>query len=315
MTDIQQEKWLATYTELTAESILGKLGVGLEVSSLIAQFQAKKDFFYISLVQLPALSAFNGLLNTQCRDIQTYSQQRLIDYIILSEDAKKPLEEGEELRKQIESRRLELIGLGKRVTELERQHEDIMQQTYHFLSEHTLQWNILAEEITELLWELVKNCRPAAPQRFKNRLENLIKTQAADIEIPKETLKTFKLKPPVSWMIKAFIQVLIEIDTEVGTINQEKEKERTAAKEAEEAYRKMDELQKHLAAERTPYFEQLNQEGQDWAELRKNLLNIRSSINELLEQVRKDAFEPTEDVQENNEALNSNLMPPTMSGG
>lgn len=208
--EISSQPLINTYARLTAESILAYANVHLNEEQLSAQL-AEHHSFYAGLVRVPSLIAFNSIINSQCRDIQTYSQERLIEYILSGADQKMTSEEDTALKDNIEAKRIALIKLGEMLTGIEKNHYQLMLDTYVLQEKQAAQWSEEAEQHVDRLWQEVIHCKPDVSEDWRERLLVLVKTQAAGVHIPDDILKAFKIEGEPSSTEKALLQLLIEI--------------------------------------------------------------------------------------------------------
>lgn len=293
----QQQHWLDTYSGLAAEAVFGYANVHLSREALATQLAAK-DSFYASLMQIPVRVIQNGLLNTQCRDFQSYSQERLIEYILSGVENKMTSDPDVALKNKIEETRMLLIQLGSDLTELETGHYQFMLAVYVQQEKQALQWSDEIAQHMERLWKEIEQCQSDISPEWKERLLEYMKTQAAAVVIPDKELKALKMKTMPSAMEKAVIQLFIDVGARVCPNVLE------AAKGVEEEIR---ELQQALIQERELLVETV--ESLKVAFLAKNqeLSGMREIINNLLLQVDQNinAFKPSEDTLNNNLNMNN----------
>lgn len=203
------KEWLATYAELTAESVLAYSDVVIAPEDIGPQLAAH-DSFYAGLVKLPALITFNSLFNGQCRDVQTYCQERLIEYILSGVDQTMVSESSVLLKNQIEDSRLKLISMGELLSDLEARHYQLMLKAYSLQEQQVAKWDEATKEHAERLWETIELCQPDVSPDLKERLLELVRTQAAGITIPQEVLTLLNMATQPSATEKAVLQVFIE---------------------------------------------------------------------------------------------------------
>lgn len=207
--DIGQLPRIGTYEILTAESILAYVNVNLSQQDLKAQLEMPESF-YAGLVKMPALNTANSLINGQCRELQTYAQERLIEYILSGKEQEMTSEADVALKDKIEAERLELIKLGEDLTELERKHYQLMLDTYILQEKMAQEWFAQAEIQVDFLWKALEEAKIDIPVEKKERLLYLVKTQAASITIPDAVLKKLNMVEQPSPIEKAALQLLIE---------------------------------------------------------------------------------------------------------
>ncbi len=292
-----EQPWLDTYATLTAESILAYANVHLSRQDLARQLAAR-DSFYASLVRIPARVALNSLLNTQCRDMQTYSQERLIEYILSGAESKMTTEADNALKDKIEAERLNLIQMGADLTELEKSHYQFMLDVYVLQEKQVSQWNTEVEQHSERLWKDIEQCKSDISPEWKVRLLEYMQTQAAKVTLSLQDLKNLKIKEEPVSIEKAAIQLFTDIGGNICPNVLETSKNIEA---------EMAELQQGLIQEREPFQVQVDQIKHSLLEKNQQLGNLRQVINDLLLQVDQNAnaFKPSEDTLNNNLNMNN----------
>lgn len=200
-----------TYRRLTAESILAYVDLHFSPDALDTQLAAQGSF-YAKLVQIPARITMNSMLDEQCRNTQAYAQERLIEYILSGQEDK--MVEGSDLslKNELEAKRQQLIALGNQMTILERDHYQLMIDTYMFLEEQVKHWSENIETEVDKIWTLIQQCKPDISSDYKVRLSQLVKTQAAGVIIPDTVLKSLNIKQDTALTAteRAVLQLLLE---------------------------------------------------------------------------------------------------------
>lgn len=292
-----QQFQLDTYSNLTAEAIFAYANVHLTREALTMQLAAK-DSFYTSLVRIPVRVVLNGILSTQCRTLQSYAQERLIEYILSGVESKMLSDPEVELKNKIEESRTLLIQLGSDLTDLEAGHYQLMLTVFVMQEKQAQQWS---DEIThhrERLWKEIEQCKPDISPEWKEPLLEYLKTQAAAVIIPDKELKALKIKTDPSAAEKAVIQLFIDIGARVCP---------NVLDEAKNIEAEIRELQEALIAERDPAVVGVDQLMQVFFEKNKQFAEMRNIINDLLLKVDENvnAFKPSEDTINDNLNMNS----------
>lgn len=307
-----QVPWVATYATLTAEAILAYANVHLSRDQLEIQLTAH-DTFYAGLVRLPALITFNSLINSQCRDIQTYSQERLIEYILSGMDQKMTSPTEMALKETIEETRLKLISLGEALTTVEKAHYELMLNMYSLQEKQAFEWTKTAETQVNSLWTAVERCQPTILPYWKIRFADLVKTQAAGVIIPEKFLQKLKIKEPVP-LLKALLQLFIEEsgDSSGGKSGSELPKRKPCAQLFEAvivANDVMQTLQKELENARESILLNIYETENAMKEMRTKLIDMREEIINVLSLVSTDelAFQPSADTLASNQEMDVTL--------
>jgi hypothetical protein len=292
-----QQPFLDTYSALTAESVFSYANVHFSRDDLVMQLAAR-DSFYTSLIQVPVHVVLNSLLNTQCRDLQTYSQERLIEYILSGAENKMVSEADIELKNKIEAERLRLIQLGSDLTALETAHYQFMLAVYVLQEKQASQWSEEAIKQMEILWDEIEQCKPDISAESKGRLLHFLKTQAATIVLSDKELKSLKIKETPSSVEKAAIKLFSDISAQVCP---------NVLETAKEVEADMRQFQQQLAQQRELLVTTVGQVKDAYLEKIGEFADIRERVNALLLEVDEnvDAFKPSEDTLNNNLNMNN----------
>ncbi len=214
MTELITQSSLGTYGALTAESILAYANVHLSKDDLEMQLNAH-DSFYSELVKIPTEVVRNSLLNTQCRDLQSYSQERLIEYILSGVENKMTSEADIKLKEKIEAERLSLIQLGSELTELETAHYQFMLSVYVLQEHQSAQWSEAMEQHAETLWKEIEQCKADMPLEYQQHLLHYLNTQSAALTFTEKELKSQKVKYEPCAVEKAVLKLFIDVGTRI----------------------------------------------------------------------------------------------------
>ena len=136
----------STYSIVTAERLLMKLGIPLNQHIVSKQIQ-EPHAYYHALLYVPAKRLNISVDIERCRDIQAYGQQKLIHYLFSGEAAKEETEGGQSLRNAIESDRQQLVEMGKDFQEWEDNTVAQTEQAYNELRERAQAWHRTIEEV------------------------------------------------------------------------------------------------------------------------------------------------------------------------
>lgn len=306
------KEWLTTYVSLTAEAILAHADVKLP-PDLLGHQLALRDSFYAGLVKLPARITFNCLIEGQCRDIQKYSQERLIEYIVSGVEQKMKSAPELELKDKLEKSRLKLIDLGAELNQLQKTHEELLSETHELQKKQASLWEEEIDVQINKIWDTLQKCKPNISIDTMPRLEMLMKTQAAGVVISEKLSKKLKLQSEHPFL-KAILQLFAE---NLGTNDNESEMERlfkqvpceTVIEVANRLNEEMYEQQKTLETERNPLFAQVEEGENALIRVRQNLIDLRNHITELLLQAseNENAFQASPDVIIVNQEMDVNL--------
>lgn len=305
-------KLFNTYTGLTAKSVLDAVGVELTQEEVDVQVEARYSF-YAKLVKLPAIIIFGRLVYTQCEEIQSYAQQRLIRYLSSGEEQKLTSETGVVLKDTIEERRVTLLKEARMLLELNQKNDRLYQALCEFEKEQAVIWRREVAAQVDTLWKLMDKCPLGLSSDWQARYSMLVRTQAAGVSIPEKVIKTLKLQETLSSTEKALLQLLIEADV-IKPDDSSHKSARCIGVNLEEA-RKVDaallHVQETLEAKRqAEWGKQLPEHEKLFEVSRNKLLAWRDEVGGLLEQVRKNAFQASPDSLIVNEDLNTRLSLP-----
>jgi vacuolar-type H+-ATPase subunit I/STV1 len=297
MSETTNPLFLGTYGGLTAESILAYSDIHLSREELEMQLRESHSF-YAQLVKVPTQVVINSLLNTQCRDLQSYSQERLIEYILSGVEYKMTSEEDIKLKEKIEEKRLELISLGADLTQLESAHYEFMLSVYVLQERQAFEWNEALEQHAKKLESEIEQCKPDMPPEYKTRLLHYLKTQAATISLSEKDLKSLKIKFDPSAVEKAVIQLFIEANSKICPNVLE------TARNIESEVRN---LQDELGQARDVLVSTVEKVKLALLEKNHQFSEMRETINTLLLDVDQNvnAFRPSEDTINNNLNMNN----------
>jgi hypothetical protein len=293
----KKQFFLGTYGGLTAESILAYANVHLSRDDLKMQLAAT-DSFYAELIHVPTLVVINSLLNGQCRDIQSYSQERMIEYILSGVEYKMTTEADIALKEKIEKERLALIQLGTDLNELETAHYDFMLAVYVQQEKQAARWLDEIEKLAENLWEDIEQCNPKMPPEAKETLLHYLITQAATIVLSDKEVRSSKIKTDPLAAQKAVIHLFSENKASICPNVIE------TSQKVEEEMRK---LQKEFAQERELLLTTVEKMKVAILEKCNEFVDKRNIINKLFSEVDENvnAFKPSEDTINNNLNMNS----------
>lgn len=296
--------WFATYVKLTARSVLAYEGISVSPEMLVTQL-AEHDSFYAGLVRLPALVTFNSLFNGQCRNIQTYCQERLIEYILSGVDQKMNSESQVALKDKIEETRLSLIALGERLSDLEARHYELMSSVFSFQEEQVAKWHEAVQKFGTKLWDAITRCQPEISFNFKERLIELMKTQAPGVILPEAIVRLLNIKNQPSATQVATIQTYIEAEILKTTpLSNPPECLKTTITESTEVENELQVLQKALESERKAKFlseiQSFQRQYSGENSIRSEWDKMRETIDDELYQVKPEAeaFPAEQDTKE-----------------
>lgn len=289
--------FLGTYGGLTAESILAYANVHLTRVELEMQLAAVETF-YCELVKIPTLVVINSLLNTQCRDLQSYSQERLIEYILSGVEYKMTSEADEKLKEKIEAERVALIELGSDLTLLETSHYDFMLGVYIIQEKQASRWHEAMEQHSVTLWQEIQECKSDIPEEYRQRLLHYLNTQAASIALSDKDLKSVKMKEKPTAVEKAVIQLFVDVNGKICP---------AVLEVASKIEITVKQLQDELRKEREVLVSTVEKVKAAYLEKNQEFAEKREVINALLLEVDENAnaFKPSEDTLNNNLNMNN----------
>lgn len=197
----------STYSVLTAERLLEQFNVKL-TSKRIKQQVFHTDTFYHKLMFLPARAINLNVHYEQCRDFQAYAQQKLIHYLFSGETSKSEEEPGNQMRDDIENKRLKLIEMGKEMAEWEHKEASFKQTFYSSLEERLKAWHETVKAVSKEAALLLKNESVALKPGFTDALYPVLLDYGAGIRIPDALKSELKLKDPIGIVEKSVISLL-----------------------------------------------------------------------------------------------------------
>lgn len=320
-----------TYVRLMAGSILDHMGVFLSDERLRAQLE-ERDSFYGRLIPLPTRIIFNSLLSGQCADIRIYAQERMVEYLLSDEAAEitppksNAIERKEEdeydeegdstggtLKQQLEAKRLDLIQLGDAFVELKEKHYQLMSDTFSFQRKQAREWENLTRKQADDLTAIFKKCCPDLPEQWNDILVEILQTQVTMVTIPTVILQTYALDKTDSLLKMAVLQASIK--TKVIEEGQPQSPCLLSVLEGTQAIEEiLATFQKTSEEVRNEQLlSRIHKEDVAFIQMRKDLLVLRDSIVELLEQVKKNAFLPSSEATALNKEMDVHLTHETIT--
>ncbi len=202
-------KFASTYSMVTAERILANYGVSLSQAGLRSQIN-QPNTYYHRFMYLPAKSITASMLEGQCRDLQAFSQQKLISYIFSGEPAKGEAESGFELREQIEEERLKLVRRGEEldvwIADTEKQRKDLAQGLALKVAAFKETINGVVEDTCQLL----AGASCVMPDDFKPNLSEHLSEFSVAIRIHPEIASSLKMSSDAGMVERAIVYLLVK---------------------------------------------------------------------------------------------------------
>lgn len=205
------QRWMATYTRLTAESYLKNLGIQLHPQVLLRQFHIKQSFYH-ELLRLNAADAYNNHLMQQCRDVQAYVQQKFINWVFSDKYTVQPEEPGYELRERLEEQRKQLVASSNALDETDNALENDRKASTAFCKEQIKAWRSLVDESTERLVNILKSIDIHVDEKQKKRLAARIDAGLDDKPLSEDIMKQLRLKAQPSPLMALLIRFIKEIE-------------------------------------------------------------------------------------------------------
>ena len=210
----------STYSLLTADNILRKLGVKMTKKDIAKQL-ASPDSFYRRVLQLPAEQLYNVILMDQTRAITDYARYLLYDAQAKIQRATKLSESGGEADTSmpLTSVTNQVNQLGEDLQNLETQMTDINQansatdtELSNTLKEQITAWETLNQESFQTLLNAFTEVGVTLTEEQQGNLLRRLDQQGADIEIPEDTLKSLKIKGELNAVQKIVLMTLMELE-------------------------------------------------------------------------------------------------------
>lgn len=202
-----REALLSSYGLMTAEKILRKLNVHLSPFVIRLAIQKASSFYY-SLLKLPAMIIFNGLIYDQTHDLQSLLQERMIEYLY-SEEAKKAEDEpGLYYREEMEKIRLKLVDFNDRFAAFSKQCDLTERMILTNLRDKANEWQALGREVSAKLCQELTENGEELPKHFEFYLTTLICQEGIGIELTPEQLKRYGVEGEANYLQKSMIYLL-----------------------------------------------------------------------------------------------------------
>lgn len=130
----QFASWYSTYGLMTVERVLAILQIEVSHEEVIQTLKNPHHFMH-SILHVPMLNIFNGIIFQQAYDYQIYAQKLMIDYRLSPEYAKDADAPGASIRKDLDDQFKELSDMVKAMGEHQYQHYQIISESQAYLIE------------------------------------------------------------------------------------------------------------------------------------------------------------------------------------
>jgi hypothetical protein len=194
----------STYSLVTAERLLAKLGVLLSQDIISLQIQRPKSYYH-ALMYVPAKRINIAVLTDRCRDIQSYGQQKLIHYLFSGEASKPETEPGQSMRENLEEDRQIIVEMAKKFNDWEEAATERSTHVFNELQERALAWMRTVEMVAQEATEYLAGLNIIIDEGFSNSLKYHLAESSVKLKLS-ETLKTnLKLPEQVGMVEKSVI--------------------------------------------------------------------------------------------------------------
>lgn len=207
----------STYSLVTAERLLIKLGISAEQSVVSSQIQ-HPEAYYHALLYLPAKRLGIAAQTERCRDIQAYGQQKLIHYLFSGEASKGEEEAGHTIREGIELDRQTMVNMGQDFSTWEEGSTARNQQVYDELQERAVAWHRTISEVVKQLMVCLQNESIKGTTKLKQQFIEQLLESSTRLKLTEAQMSKYRCPETVGVVEKTVI-CLVEKTTEAEKLS------------------------------------------------------------------------------------------------
>ena len=197
----------STYSLVTAERLLARLGVVLSQDKIQYQIQRPQSFYH-ALMYLPAKHINISLKIDRCRDIQAYGQQKLIHYLFSGEAAKSENERGHSMREAIERDRVHMVEIGKAFMAWEDESYEKKLSVYDEMTERALAWQRTVDDVLMALLTCLDQNQIGINEHFINHAKAHLLESGSRVSLSEVQKENYRTPDPVGIVERTVIYVI-----------------------------------------------------------------------------------------------------------
>lgn len=214
MAEASQQEIPSTYLTVTTENLLRSWGIELSNEEIQKQAEAN-DTFYRQIMRVPAKHLYNNILLTQTADLQHYCQEELVNLIFANYtvSVENPESGGtfqEESQAELDSLQEQFEEQAESLQILKEEHNEITENINTLAKKQLDEWRQLQTENAAEITRLFREEGVELSNEFQARLQKKLEQNAAEVDIPKDVLKSLKIKTEPDMLTKSIISTLLE---------------------------------------------------------------------------------------------------------
>lgn len=203
-----------TYAVQTAETLLRGYGVTFSKKDMTTQLMDNSSF-YKKLLQVPAITIYNDYLLRQCREMQFYCAEQVVNMLFANSGLQAANPEGKApLSEQKQQAVMNIQDINNEfdhdLNDVAEQQQHIMEQTKAISKQAIMDWDKHIAASTDKIVVKLTELGFQLSTEFPNKLKQRLKKRGAGMDIPAEQLTEYHVKAKLSGIEKAIIGTLIE---------------------------------------------------------------------------------------------------------